>query len=58
MFSGDSGGPLTVIRKEENVLIGVVSFGALAGCELGYPSGYARTTYFMPWIQRYMKLHP
>lgn len=55
MHSGDSGGPLTVVRKDEPVLIGVVSFLALAGCQLGFPSGFARMTYFKPWIMDHME---
>lgn len=43
--SGDSGGPL--VYNEE--LIGVVSFG-IAFCPVGYPSGFARVTYFKDWI--------
>jgi secreted trypsin-like serine protease len=48
--NGDSGGPLTVRREGKLVLIGVVSYGALAGCQLGYPTGFARMTYFASWI--------
>ncbi|XP_017048727.1 brachyurin-like [Drosophila ficusphila] len=44
--SGDSGGPLVV----KNVLAGVTSFGASAGCELGYPAGFTRVTYYLDWI--------
>nr|XP_022909811.1 brachyurin-like [Onthophagus taurus] len=44
--SGDSGGPLVV----DGVQIGVVSFGAAAGCELGYPSAFTRVTSFLDWI--------
>ena len=29
---------------------GIVSFGAAAGCSLGYPAVYARVTYFLDWI--------
>lgn len=54
--TGDSGGPLTVYRDGKLVLIGVVSYGALAGCELGYPTGFARMTYFMPWIAQHVNL--
>jgi len=27
-----------------------VSFGAAAGCELGYPVGFTRVTSFLSWI--------
>lgn len=48
--NGDSGGPLTVARANNRLLVGVVSFGAAAGCELGHPAGFVRTTSFIPWI--------
>jgi len=48
--NGDSGGPLTVNRPGGNIQVGVVSFGAAAGCEVGLPSGYARVTSFLAWI--------
>ncbi|XP_055593562.1 brachyurin-like [Uranotaenia lowii] len=44
---GDSGGPLIY----GGVQIGIVSFGASAGCEKGYPNGYARVTAFRDWIK-------
>ena len=40
--SGDSGGPLTAVINGRNVQVGVVSFGAAAGCELGYPDVFTR----------------
>ena len=46
---GDSGGPL--VSEASNVQIGVVSFGAATGCELGYPSVFARVTSFLEWIR-------
>lgn len=52
---GDSGGPLTVTRNGKPVLIGVVSFVALAGCQLDYPTGFARVTYFYDWIVEHMR---
>lgn len=42
--SGDSGGPLTVPSGGARLQIGVVSFGAAAGCELGHPAGFARVS--------------
>merc|ERR1719384_3011096 len=57
--SGDSGGPLNmkfdVVDKEGTPgqkwkQVGVVSFGASAGCEVGYPAGFTRNAYFMDWI--------
>ncbi|CAF4904989.1 unnamed protein product [Pieris macdunnoughi] len=43
---GDSGGPLVV----NNQLIGITSFGAAAGCQRGFPAGFARVTSFNSWI--------
>jgi chymotrypsin len=44
---GDSGGPLQFEGRQ----IGVVSFGAAAGCQLGFPAGFARVTSFLDFIQ-------
>lgn len=49
--NGDSGGPLTVQVAGETVQVGVVSFGAAAGCEQGFPAGFARVTSFDAWIR-------
>lgn len=49
--SGDSGGPLTVIEDDGlHTLVGVASFSAADGCNLGHPSGYMRTSVFLTWI--------
>nr|ALE15221.1 chymotrypsin-like serine protease precursor [Diatraea saccharalis] len=48
---GDSGGPLTVGSGTGRTLIGVVSFGAAAGCTRGFPAGFARVTSFNTWIR-------
>lgn len=48
--SGDSGGPLVYNDSDGLIQIGVVSFGAAAGCELGYPCGYMRTSHFVEWV--------
>ena len=48
--NGDSGGPLTVPRagvSNGRLQIGVVSFGAAAGCQRGFPAGFARVTSFL-----------
>lgn len=47
---GDSGGPLTILEAGIPTQIGVVSFGAAAGCHLGRPSGYIRSANFVSWI--------
>lgn len=44
--NGDSGGPLVV----NDVQIGVVSFGSSWGCEQGWPSCFARVSYYLDWI--------
>jgi len=30
--------------------VGVVSFGASTGCEVGLPSGFTRVEYYLDWI--------
>ncbi|CAH1636845.1 unnamed protein product [Spodoptera littoralis] len=47
--TGDSGGPLAVQRNDKPLLIGIVSFGA-PGCSGGSPSGYARVSNYVDWI--------
>lgn len=51
---GDSGGPLTMTHHGEPVLIGVSSFVARYGCELGFPSAFTRVTSYVDWIHRHM----
>merc|ERR1712110_135937 len=55
--SGDSGGPLNMKYDVKDSAagdkwkqVGVVSFGASAGCEVGYPAGFTRTEYYLDWI--------
>ncbi|XP_055534403.1 brachyurin-like [Wyeomyia smithii] len=47
---GDSGGPLTVYDWEGSLLVGLVSFGSIAGCASGMPSVFTRVTFFLEWI--------
>lgn len=49
--SGDSGGPLAVDSNNRRVLIGVTSYGAAAGCQIGLPAAFARTTSYVSWLQ-------
>ena len=52
IISGDSGGPLRLLRSDGTiVLAGVVSYGAAAGCELDYPAVFTRVHSFLDWIQ-------
>merc|ERR1719481_2452463 len=53
--SGDSGGPLNMKADMKEAgqawkQVGIVSFGASAGCEVGYPAGFTRTEYYLDWI--------
>ena len=49
---GDSGGP-ALVRDEDGsfVQVGIVSFGAVNGCEDGYPSGQVLVHKYIDWIQ-------
>ncbi|XP_016981366.1 serine protease 1-like [Drosophila rhopaloa] len=44
---GDSGGPLAL----DGTLIGITSFGAKDGCEIGAPAAFTRVTSYLDWIQ-------
>lgn len=49
---GDSGGPAIVKQADGSyVQVGILSFGALAGCEKGYPSGQVLVHKYIDWIQ-------
>jgi len=47
---GDSGGPLVYDINGVYNLVGIVSFGHAAGCELGWPTVYTRVTSHLAWI--------
>lgn len=49
--NGDSGGPLTLPFGGGRQQIGVVSFGAAAGCQLGHPAGFARVSRYFFFFQ-------
>ncbi|XP_052742241.1 brachyurin-like [Bicyclus anynana] len=51
---GDSGGPLVIQRFGRPTLIGISSFVASIGCELGFPSAFARVTSFYDFIKQHM----
>jgi chymotrypsin len=48
---GDSGGGLHLELNGRKVVVGVVSFGAEAGCTLNYPAVYTRVASYLDWIQ-------
>lgn len=48
---GDSGGPLAYTESNNTYLVGVTSFISSRGCDSGAPSGYARVTSFLSWIE-------
>merc|ERR1711892_1437367 len=49
---GDSGGPAIVTQPDGSyVQVGILSFGALEGCEKGYPSGQVLVHKYIDWIQ-------
>jgi len=48
--NGDSGGPLTV-ADGGRLQVGITAFVASAGCERGFPAGFARVSHFRAWIQ-------
>ncbi|KAL1122819.1 hypothetical protein AAG570_003145, partial [Ranatra chinensis] len=53
LFTGDSGGPLTVENKDGlHTLIGVVSFG-VTGCAVmpAFPDLYSRISEYMKWLE-------
>ncbi|GFG31760.1 hypothetical protein Cfor_11160, partial [Coptotermes formosanus] len=48
---GDSGGPLVYYAHGVFTQVGIVSFGAADGCQLGYPAVFTRVTSYLNWIQ-------
>lgn len=53
--SGDSGGPLVIKEGNSYLQVGVITFVAAVGCELGYPSGYTRVSALNEWIVENLK---
>ena len=47
---GDSGGPLHFNNGGSWNQVGIVSFGASAGCAAGYPAGFTRISSYTQWI--------
>lgn len=54
--NGDSGGPMTIETNSVLTQVGIVSFGAAAGCERGHPHAYTRITEFLDWIGKNSEL--
>lgn len=53
--NGDSGGPLVYTDKNyEKILVGLSSYGAKAGCEIGWPAVFTRITSYLDWIMSEM----
>lgn len=48
---GDNGGPAVATLNEPNTLIGIVSFGSGAGCQVGHEQGYTKVLKFIDWIE-------
>jgi secreted trypsin-like serine protease len=57
VLQGDSGGALVTEIDGNYTQIGIVSFGAAAGCELGYPQGFTRVTSYLDWIEINSGIH-
>lgn len=55
---GDSGGPLTYTEGNNTYLVGVTSFVSSRGCDSGAPSGFARVTSFLSWIESNIAANP
>lgn len=48
--NGDFGGPLTIAQEGLRLQVGVASFSASGGCQLGRPTVFARVSSFFAWI--------
>ncbi|XP_022830990.1 collagenase-like [Spodoptera litura] len=53
---GDGGAPLILRYYSGNtdLLIGLVSFSHIKGCQSGNPTGYTRITSYMSWIETFL----
>lgn len=51
--SGDSGSPVAVRDESDGQVtqVGIVSYGILPSCTVGYPHVYSRTSSFLRWIR-------
>ena len=54
MSQGDSGSPLVYLEKDgKYTQVGIVSFVAVAGCELGYPASFTNVIRYLCWIAKH-----
>uniref|UniRef100_A0A2A4JMG1 Peptidase S1 domain-containing protein n=1 Tax=Heliothis virescens TaxID=7102 RepID=A0A2A4JMG1_HELVI len=55
---GDQGSPLILPRHSlaygKDLLVGVVSFMSVHGCDAGYPTGHTRVTSYLRWINSFL----
>ncbi|CAH2041379.1 unnamed protein product, partial [Iphiclides podalirius] len=51
---GDSGGPLALNHNGRMIVIGITSFGIRFGCDIGYPSAYARVSSYLTFIGQHI----
>jgi hypothetical protein len=49
-LQGDSGDPLVLEIDGVYNLVGVASFGASSGCEVGLPAAFSRVTSYLSWL--------
>lgn len=54
--AGDGGAPLILryYTGNSDLLIGLVSFSHVRGCQSGNPTGYTRITSYMSWIETFL----
>jgi secreted trypsin-like serine protease len=51
VLQGDSGGPLVFLLNGVYSQVGIVSFGAAASCQWGYPVAFTKVTSYLDWIE-------
>jgi secreted trypsin-like serine protease len=51
VLQGDNGGPL-VYREKDGVYtqVGIGTFLAVVGCQIGHPASFTRVTSYLSWI--------
>lgn len=54
-FQGDSGGPLMLLRDNQFILIGVVSYGHMTCGTPGIPGVYTNVAVHMQWVYDQVK---